>query len=152
MLCSSVDSLTNPTKVTHSINSLQNLNDENHVAQNTVSAYMKHLEVAFLFNECKRFNVKGKSCFEYPNKYYCEDVGLCKARIGFRQQELAHIMENIIYNELIIRRCSIDIEIVYSLERNKFGNPVQTPREIDFIASKSGKKSVHTIRLRHGNG
>ena len=75
-----------------------------------------------------------------PNKYYCEDVGLRNARIGFRQQELTHIMENIIYNELIIRRCSVDIGIVYSLERNKSGNPMQTPREIDFIASRGGKK------------
>lgn len=140
LLCSSVGSLTNPTKVTHAINSLQKLNGENRVVQNTVVAYMKHLENAFLFSECKRYDVKGKSYFEYPNKYYCEDVGLRNARIGFRQQELTHIMENIIYNELIIRRCSVDIGIVYSLERNKSGNPVQTPREIDFIASKGGKK------------
>lgn len=140
LLCSSVCSLTNPTKVTHAINSLQKLNGENRVAQNTVVAYMSHLEDAFLFSECKRYDVKGKSYFEYPNKYYCEDVGLRNARIGFRQQELTHIMENIIYNELIIRRCSVDIGIVYSLERNKSGNPVQTPREIDFIASRGGKK------------
>lgn len=140
LLCSSVGSLTNPTNVSNAINSLQKLNGENHVAQNTVAAYMKHLEDAFLFSECKRYDVKGKSYFEYPNKYYCEDVGLRNARIGFRQQELTHIMENIIYNELIIRRCSVDIGIVYSLERNKSGNPVQTPREIDFIASKGGKK------------
>lgn len=140
LLCFSVGSLTNPTKVTHAINSLQKLNGENRVAQNTVVAYMKHLEDAFLFSECKRYDVKGKSYFEYPNKYYCEDVGLRNARIGFRQQELTHIMENIIYNELLIRRCSVDIGIVYSVERNKSGNPVQTPREIDFIASKGGKK------------
>ena len=140
LLCSSVGSLTNPTKVAHAINSLQKLNGENRVAQNTVVAYMNHLEDAFLFSECKRYDVKGKSYFEYPNKYYCEDVGLRNARIGFRQQELTHIMENIVYNELIIRRCSVDIGIVYSLERNKSGNPVQTPREIDFIASKGGKK------------
>lgn len=140
LLCSSVGSLTNPTKVAHAINSLQKLNGENRVAQNTVVAYMNHLEDAFLFSECKRYDVKGKSYFEYPNKYYCEDVGLRNARIGFRQQELTHIMENIVYNELIIRRCSVDIGIVYSLERNKSGNPVQTPREIDFVASKGGKK------------
>ena len=140
LLCSSVGSLTNPTNVSNAINSLQKLNGENRVAQNTVAAYMKHLEDAFLFSECKRYDVKGKSYFEYPNKYYCEDVGLRNARIGFRQQELTHIMENIIYNELIIRRCSVDIGIVYSPERNKSGNPVQTPREIDFIASKGGKK------------
>ena len=140
LLCSSVGSLTNPTNVTHAINSLQKLNGENRVVQNTVVAYMKHLEDAFLFSECKRYDVKGKSYFEYPNKYYCEDVGLRNARIGFRQQELTHIMENIIYNDLIIRRYSVDIGIVYSLERNTSGNPVQTPREIDFIASKGGRK------------
>ena len=140
LLCSSVGSLTNPTNVSNAINSLQKLNGKNRVAQNTVVAYMNHLEDAFLFSECKRYDVKGKSYFEYPNKYYCEDVGLRNARIGFRQQELTHIMENIIYNELLIRRCSVDIGIVYSVERNKSGNPVQTPREIDFIASKGGKK------------
>lgn len=140
LLCSSVGTLTNPTNVSNAINSLQKLNGENHVAQNTVAAYMNHLEDAFLFSECKRYDVKGKSYFEYPNKYYCEDIGLRNARIGFRQQELTYIMENIVYNELIIRRCSVDIGIVYSLERNKSGNPVQVPREIDFIASKGGKK------------
>ena len=140
LLCSSVGSLTNPSKVTNAMNSLQKRDGENRVAQNTVVAYMKHLEDAFLFSECKRYDVKGRSYFEYPNKYYCEDVGLRNARIGFRQQEPTHIMENIIYNELIIRRCSVDIGIVYSIERNKSGNPVQTPREIDFIATKGGKK------------
>ncbi len=140
LLCSSVGSLTNPTKVTHAINTLQKLNGENRVAQNTVVAYMKQLEDAFLFSECKRYDVKGKSYFEYPNKYYCEDIGLRNARIGFRQQELTHIMENIIYNELIKRRYSVDIGIVFSVERNRSGNPVQTAREIDFIASKGSKK------------
>ena len=140
LLCSSVGSLTNPTKVSNAMNSLQKLNGENRVLQNTVTAYMKHLEDAFLFSECKRYDVKGKSYFEYPNKYYCEDIGLRNARIGFRQQELTHIMENIVYNELIIRRWAVDIGIVYSFEKSKAGNPMQVPREIDFIASKGGKK------------
>ena len=140
LLCSSVGSLTNPTKVSNAMNSLQKLGGENRVSQNTVVSYMKHLEDAFLFSECKRYDVKGKSYFEYPNKYYCEDIGLRNARIGFRQQELTHIMENIVYNELIIRRCSVDIGIVYSLEKSKSGNPMQVAREIDFIASKGGKK------------
>ena len=140
LLCSSVGSLTNPTKVSNAINSLRKLNGENRVSQNTIIAYMNHLEDAFLFSECRRYDIKGKSYFEYPSKYYCEDIGLRNARIGFRQQELTHIMENIIYNELIIRRCSVDIGIVYSVERNKAGNPVQTAREIDFVASRGGKK------------
>lgn len=82
------------------------LSGENTVSNNTVKAYLDHLIDAFLFSECKRFDVKGKNYFDYPNKYYCEDVGLRAARIGFRQQELTHIMENVIYNELIIRECA----------------------------------------------
>lgn len=140
LLCSSVGSLTNPTKVSNAINSLQKLNGENRVSQNTIIAYINHLEDAFLFSECRRYDIKGKSYFDYPSKYYCEDIGLRNARIGFRQQELTHIMENIIYNELLIRRCSVDIGIVYSVERNKAGNPVQTAREIDFVASRGGKR------------
>lgn len=140
LLCSSVGSLTNPTKVSNAINSLRKLNGENRVSQNTIIAYMNHLEDAFLFSECRRYDIKGKSYFDYPSKYYCEDIGLRNARIGFRQQELTHIMENIIYNELLIRRCSVDIGIVYSVERNKAGNPVQTAREIDFVASRGGKR------------
>jgi predicted AAA+ superfamily ATPase len=140
LLCSSVGSLTNPNNVSNSINSVQKLKGENRVSQNTVAAYMDHLADAFLFSECKRYDVKGKSYFDFPNKYYCEDVGLRNARIGFRQQELTHIMENIVYNELAIRRCSVDIGLVYSLERSKAGNPMQVPREIDFIATKGGRK------------
>ncbi|WP_418668213.1 hypothetical protein [Allofournierella sp.] len=78
---------------------------------------MDYLADAFLFAECKRWDVKGKSYFDYPNKYYCEDIGLRNARIGFRQQEMTHIMKNIIYNELIIRECVVDIGIVFSNEK-----------------------------------
>ena len=88
LLCSSVGSLTNPTSVANTLNSKQNLSGENVVAQNTVRVYMDHLSDAFLFSECKRWDVKGKNYFDYPNKYYCEDLGLRNARIGFRQQEM----------------------------------------------------------------
>ena len=80
---------------------------------NTISNYIDHLEDAFLFSESKRFDVKGRKYFEYPYKYYCEDIGLRNARIGFRQQEMTHIMENIIYNELIIRNCAKIIQSFY---------------------------------------
>lgn len=117
LLCSSIGSLTNPTKVAATINTVQKRNGENVVALNTVKAYMDHLSDSFLFTECKRWDVKGKSYFDYPNKYYCEDIGLRNARIGFRQQEMTHIMENIIFNELMIRECSVDIGIVYGNEK-----------------------------------
>mgnify|MGYP001642132450 FL=1 len=139
LLCSSVGSLTNPTNVSNAINSVKKLKRQDRVSSNTVRAYMGYLEDAFLFSECKRYDVKGKSYFEYPNKYYCEDIGLRNARIGFRQQEPTHILENIVYNELVIRRAGVDIGVVYSNER-KDGKLKHIAREIDFIASKGGKK------------
>ena len=140
LLCSSVGSLTNPTNVANTLNTKQTRSGENTVALNTVKSYMDYLSDAFLFTECKRWDVKRKNYFDYPNKYYCEDLGLRNARIGFRQQEMTHIMENIIYNDLIIRGCSVDIGIVYGTEKDKKGNSVQVAREIDFYATIGGKK------------
>ncbi|MCM1538439.1 MAG: ATP-binding protein [bacterium] len=139
-LCSSVGSLTNPANVTNTINSKQKRTGENVVANNTVKTYMNHLADAFLFSECRRWDVKGKSYFDYPNKYYCEDIGLRNARIGFRQQEMTHIMENIIYNELVIRGWSVDVGWITSTEKNKKGTLSQVSREIDFLATLGGKK------------
>ena len=136
LLCSSVGSLTNPKKIADTLRSKTGED----FSQNTVSNYIDHLEDAFLFSESKRFDVKGRKYFEYPYKYYCEDIGLRNARIGFRQQEMTHIMENIIYNELIIRGFSVDIGVVYSNEKNTSGGYSRVAREIDFIASKGGKK------------
>lgn len=140
LLCSSVGSLTNPTKVTNTINSKQKRNGENSVSSNTIKSYIDFLIDSFLFNECKRWDVKGKNYFDYPNKYYCEDIGLRNARIGFRQQEMTHIMENIIYNELLLRGYSVDVGIVYSNEENQNGKNVLIAREIDFIATSGFKK------------
>lgn len=140
LLCSSIGSLTNPNRVAGAINTMQKRAGENLVSINTVKSYMDHLADAFLFSECKRWDVKGKSYFDYPNKYYCEDIGLRNARIGFRQQEMTHIMENIIYNELIIRGCAVDVGIVFSTEKSSTGKPTQVAREIDFIATLGGKK------------
>lgn len=141
LLCSSIGSLTNPTNVANTLNSRQKLNGDNTVSPNTVKSYMDHLDDAFLFHECKRWDVKGKNYFDYPNKYYCEDVGLRNARIGFRQQEMTHIMENIIYNDLMIRGCAVDIGIVYGQAKDSKGRSVQTAREIDFIATLGGKRT-----------
>lgn len=103
LLCSSVGSLTNPTKVAASINSRQKRSSENIVAHNTVKSYMDYLADAFLFTECKRWDVKGKSYFHYPNKYYCEDIGLQNTRTWIHQQEMTHVMENILFNDLTVR-------------------------------------------------
>lgn len=135
LLCSSVGSLTNPTNIANAVNTAEQSRGNDRVAPNTVRSYMEYLDDAFLFHECKRFDVRGKSYFDYPNKYYCEDVGLRNARIGFRQQELTHIMENIIHNELIVRGYSVDVGVVFSTEKGK-----KIAREIDFIATSGDEK------------
>ena len=141
LLCSSVGSLTNPNNIANALNSRQKRTGENTVAANTVTAYIGHLSDAYLFEECRRYDVKGKDYFDYPNKYYCDDIGLRNARTGFRQQEMTHIMENILYNELRVRGCEVDIGIVYGTEKNKKGQSAQVAREIDFVASRGGKKT-----------
>jgi len=141
LLCSSVGSLTNPTNIANALNSRQKLSGETIASPNTVKAYLGHLSDAYLFEECRRFDVKGKDYFDFPNKYYCEDLGLRNARIGFRQQEMTHIMENIIYNELRIRGCEVDIGVVYGTEKNRAGQLAQVLREIDFIATRGSKKT-----------
>ena len=137
LLCSSIGSLTNPTKIADTLRSKQTTG----VAANTIRSYIGHLEDAFLFSESKRYDVKGKSYFESPNKYYCEDIGLRNARIGFRRQEMTHIMENIVYNELMIRQFFVDVGVVFARTINQNGNSVRTPREIDFVVSSGGKKT-----------
>ena len=137
LLCSSIGSLTNPSKIANTLNSKQGCA----VSGNTIRAYIGHLEDAFLFSESKRYDVKGKSYFDSPNKYYSEDIGLRNARIGFRQQEMTHIMENIIYNELAIRQLSVDVGVVYARTLNDNGSSVRVPREIDFVVNSGGKRT-----------
>ena len=136
LLCSSVGSLTNPKKIADTIKSKEQIT----ITSNTVKSYIDHLSDAFLFSESKRYDVKGKSYFDYPSKYYAEDIGLRNARIGYRQQEMTHIMENIIYNELILRGYSVDVGVVYSREPNENNNYVKIAREIDFVANGNGQR------------
>lgn len=135
LLCSSICSLTNPSKIANTLQSKQ----KKDVSANTIRTYIRHLEDAFLFSESKRYDVKGKSYFDSPNKYYSEDLGLRNARIGFRQQEMTQIMENIIYNELINRQFTVDV--VYARTVNQNGNSVRTPREVDFVVNAGGKRT-----------
>ena len=137
LLCSSIGSLTNPSKIANTLNSKQGCA----VSGNTIRTYIGHLEDAFLFSESKRYDLKGKSYFDSPNKYYSEDIGLRNARIGFRQQEMTHIMENIIYNELAIRQLSVDVGVVYARTLNDNGSSVRVPREIDFVVNSGGKRT-----------
>ena len=140
LLCSAIGSLTNYNRISNSINSIRHRSGKDIVSQNTIKSYIDHLDDAFLLHESKRYDIKGSAYLCFPSKYYLEDVGLRNARIGFRQQEMTHIMENIIFNELVVRGYSVDIGVVYATEKNKNGNTVQVAKEIDFIATMGNRK------------
>lgn len=134
-LCSSVGSLTNANKIANTLQSVKSIK----VSSTTISNYLNYLTESFLFSNAKRYDVKGKKYFEYPSKYYCTDIGLRNARLNFRQQEETHIMENIIYNELLCRGYSVDIGVVEIVERSE-GKKIKKQCEIDFVANLGAKK------------
>ena len=134
-LCSSVGSLTNANKISKILQSVRNIS----VSSTTVSNYLNYLTESFLFSNAKRYDVKGKKYFEYPSKYYCADVGLRNARLNFRQQEETHIMENIIYNELLCRGFTVDVGVVEIVE-NSEGKKTKRQCEIDFVVNRGSKK------------
>ena len=134
-LCSSVGSLTNASKIENTLKSVKNIK----VSGNTIGAYLNYLLESFLFARAKRYDVKGKKHFEYPLEYYCTDVGLRNARLNFRQQEETHLMENIIYNELLCRDCSVDVGVVEIVETHD-GKRTKKQCEIDFVVNFGAKK------------
>ncbi len=134
-LCSSVGSLTNASKIANTLQTVKGIK----VSSTTVSNYLNCLVESFLFSNAKRYDVKGKKYFEYPSKYYCTDIGLRNARLNFRQQEETHIMENIIYNELLCRGCSVDVGVVEIVEK-KDGGKTKKQCEIDFVVNRGMKK------------
>lgn len=134
-LCSSVGSLTNASKIANTLQSVKSIK----VSSTTISRYLNYLIESFLFSNAKRYDVKGKKYFEYPSKYYCTDIGLRNARLNFRQQEETHIMENIIYNELLCREYSVDVGVVEIVETNA-GERTKKQCEIDFVVNKGSKK------------
>lgn len=134
-LCSSVGSLTNANKISNTLRTVKNIK----VSSTTISNYLNYLTESFLFSNAKRYDIKGKKYFEYPSKYYCTDIGLRNARLNFRQQEETHIMENIIYNELLCREYSVDVGVVEIVETNA-GKRTKKQCEIDFVVNRGLKK------------
>lgn len=134
-LCSSIGSLTNASKIARTLQSVKNVK----VSSNTISKYLDYLAESFLFNVAKRYDIKGKKYFEYPSKYYCTDVGLRNAKLNFRQQEETHIMENIIYNELLCRGYSVDVGVVEIVKTND-GKRTKSQVEIDFVVNAGSKR------------
>lgn len=136
MIASGIGSLTNPLKLSNAFKSMANLS----VSDKTVSAFISYLEDAFLVDKAMRYDVKGKKYLSTPSKYYFTDLGLRNAALGFRQQEENHIMENIIYLELIRRGFSVDVGIVEASKQNIEGKIVRNSYEVDFIANRGNNK------------
>lgn len=131
VLASSVGSLTNPPKIEATFKSTIHSN----ISMNTIRQYLAYLEDALLIHKAYRYNVKERKYIGTPLKYYFEDVGLRNARLGFRQVEETHLMENIIYNELRSRGYSVDVGVVEKRERDERGKEIKKQLEIDFIAN-----------------
>ncbi len=136
ILSSSIGSLTNPKRISDSFTSVLGVN----VSQNTINRYLDYLEDSFLVNKAMRYNVKGRKYIGTPTKYYFVDVGLRNARLNFRQQEGPHLIENVIYNELLRRRFSVDVGVVEVCVRNGGGSIVRKQLEVDFVANKGSRR------------
>lgn len=130
-LASQISSLTNPTNIANAIASMKN----EKINPAMVSNYVQYVIDSFLISMAKRYDVKGKTYFKYPNKYYYTDIGLRNARLNYRQYDPGHIMENMIYNELLRRGYSVDVGVV--CDRSD-GSKVQ--KEIDFVVNDADKK------------
>ena len=130
-LSSQISSLTNPLNIANTISSQRG----EKINQALVSSYMDHITDSFLIAKAQRYDVKGKTYFNYPNKYYYTDIGLRNARLNYRQFDVGHIMENLLYNELVARGYSVDVGVVYD---RSGGKSVQ--KEIDFVVNDTDRR------------
>ncbi|SCW69408.1 hypothetical protein SAMN05660484_02556 [Eubacterium ruminantium] len=136
VLASAVGSLTNPTKIEATFKSVL----KSTISRNTVVQYLGYLKDAFIINEANRYDVKGRKYIGTPLKYYYEDIGLRNARLGFRQVEETHLMENVVYNELLSRGYAVDVGVVETRKRNSEGKQEKRKLEIDFVANMGSQR------------
>lgn len=136
ILSSAIGSLTNPSKLSNTFKSVKNIN----ISSSTISKYIDYFAEAYIVNKAERYDIKGKKYMETPLKYYYTDVGLRNARLNFRQMEESHIMENIIYNELIAREFNVDVGVVEYNHKNNKGKNVRSRLEIDFVVNSGSNR------------
>lgn len=136
VLSSGIGSLTNPKKLADTFKSKK----QKTISVNTIKNYLDYLCDAFIVNKASRFDIKGRKYIDTPQKYYFTDVGLRNARINFRQMEENHTMENIIFNELLMRDFNVDVGIVAVSQKNKNNNFVAKQLEVDFVCNKGSKR------------
>ena len=136
IIASSIGAPSNPTKLSNTFKSLKNIV----ISNKTLGNYLNYLCDAFMIGRAVRYNIKGKKYINTLSKYYFSDIGLRNAILDMRQQEETHIMENIIYNELLVRGYSVDVGMVEIKKQDKDGKWVRIQLEVDFIASLGSKK------------
>ncbi len=136
ILSSAIGSLTNPNKLQKTFKSV----NQSKITATTITKYIEYLEDSFLIEEAKRYDIKGKAYIGTPMKYYFMDMGLRNARLNFRQMEVTHSMENVIYNELRKRGFVVDVGNLVVTEQNKDKKVVKKQLQVDFICNKGSKK------------
>lgn len=136
VVASSVGSLSNPSRLSNTFQSVKGLKIKNE----TISSYLDCFIDAYILSKAYRYDIKGRSYIDTPLKYYFSDIGLRNARLNFRQQEENHIMENILYNELIARDFNIDVGVVEYNHVDENGKKVRRQLEVDFVVNKTDKR------------
>lgn len=136
VVSSSVGSLTNPTRIADTFASVKQVK----ISSDTVSRYLDYFVDAFMVSRSQRYDIKGRKYIGSPQKYYYSDIGLRNTRLNFRQTEENHIMENIIYNELIVRGFTVDVGVVEYNYKDAEGKSKKTNLEVDFVASDGNRK------------
>ena len=136
ILASSIGAPTNPTKISNTFKSERGLIYSN----KTISKHIDYLAEAFLISKADRYDIKGRKYVGANLKYYFSDIGLRNARLNFRQQEPTHIMENIVYNELLVRGYNVDVGIVDIFANNSAGKRVHKQLEVDFVVNQGSQR------------
>ena len=136
VLASAIGAPTNPSKIANTFASERQMT----YANKTISNHIDHLADAFLISKASRYDIKGRKYIGANLKYYFTDLGLRNARLNFRQQEPTHIMENIVYNELLIRGYNVDVGVVEIFDKDKEGKRVRKQLEVDFVVNQGNQR------------
>ena len=136
IIASAIGSLTNPSKLVRAFASMKNKK----LDPKTLRLYLKYFKEAFLVSPARRYDIKGKKYINSLQKYYFEDVGLRNIRLGLRQQDPGHIMENLLYNELRVRNCSVDVGVVETREDDNGAKLKRKHLEVDFVVNRGSER------------
>ncbi len=143
ILSSSIGSLTNPKKLSDTFKSVKQIS----IHPDTIKNYLDYFVDSFLITQAKRYDIKHKKYINTPSKYYFTDIGLRNARLNFRQEEETHILENIVFNELLVRGMNVDIGFVEHYAPNEKGNSVLKKSEVDFVCNLIDKRYYIQVAL-----